>query len=258
MEETTLFEQNKIEKYHVKTKEFDGPLDVLLHCVKTSQINIYDICISDITSKYLEYLNQLITMDLDNISEFVEMAATLVYIKSKTMLPVEVNYDEDEEDPRQMLIEKLLEYQKYKIAAQKLEDVDDDVVPIIRKRDEVMLFKPEDEPNESNWKDLSVMDLITAFAKVLNTKSANEHEMQIGKLEYSVEDKIDRIFELLQDVDSFNFFEFIDDSMCKLEIICSFLALLELVKQGAISLRQHKIFGDIQIVKRDDYVKPTY
>ena len=250
---TTLWEP-KTNKYQVQVGEFDGPLDLLLQMVKSSEINIYDISISEITAKYLEYLHTLITMDLDNISEFVEMAATLVYIKSKTMLPVEINYEADEEDPREKLIERLLEYQKYKIAAKQFEDVDDDIVPIVRKKDDLMLFNIN-EDKDDNWKDLSVLDLITAFAQVLNTKSKEEHQMQIGKIEYTVEDKINVIFAKLETTDRFNFFEFIDGSMPKQEVICSFLALLELVKQGAISLKQHVIFGDIQIFKRDDYVR---
>ncbi len=249
---TTLWEP-KTNKYQVQVGEFDGPLDLLLQMVKSSEINIYDISISEITAKYLEYLHTLITMDLDNISEFVEMAATLVYIKSKTMLPVEINYEADEEDPREKLIERLLEYQKYTIAAKQFEDVDDEIVPIVRKKDDLMLFNVN-EDKDSNWKDLSVLDLITAFAQVLNKK---EHQMQIGKIniEYTVENKINVIFAKLETTDRFNFFEFIDNSMPKQEVICAFLALLELVKQGAISLKQHVIFGDIQIFKRDDYVR---
>ena len=252
---TTLWE-TKTDKYQVQVGEFDGPLDLLLQMVKSSEINIYDISISEITAKYLEYLHTLIAMDLDNISEFVEMAATLVYIKSKTMLPVEINYEEDEEDPREKLIERLLEYQKYKIAAKQFEDADDEVVPIVRKKDDLMLFNVN-EDKDSNWKDLSVLDLITAFAQVLNKKA---HQMQIGKIkiEYTVENKINVIFAKLETTDRFNFFEFIDNSMPKQEVICAFLALLELVKQGAISLKQHVIFGDIQRVKRDDYVNPNY
>ena len=147
-----------------------------------------------------------------------------------------------------------MEYQKYKIAAKQFEDADDEIVPIVRKKDDLMLFNAN-EDKDSNWKDLSVLDLITAFAQVLNTKSKEEHQMQIGKMEYSVEDKINVIFNKLETTDRFNFFEFIDSSMPKQEVICSFLALLELVKQGAISLRQHVIFGDIQIFKREDYVR---
>lgn len=253
MAETALWE-TKTNKYQVHVGEFDGPLDLLLQMVKSSEINIYDISISDITAKYLEYLRTLITIDPDNISEFVEMAATLVYIKSKMMMPVEVVYEEDEEDPREKLIERLLEYQKYKIAAKQFEDADEDIVPIVRRKDDLMLFNVS-EDKDSNWKDLSVLDLITAFAQVLNAKSKEEHRMQIGKMEYSVEDKINVIFARLETADRFNFFEFIDSSMPKQEVICAFLALLELVKQGAISLRQHVIFGDIQIFRRDDYIR---
>ena len=248
-----LYQKTK-NSYQVKIKEFEGPLDLLLDLVKTSEINIYDINISDITKQYLDYMELLIEYDLDNMSEFIDMAATLILIKSRSMLPIEVDYDEDEDDPRAQLIAKLLEYQKYKIAAGLLDSIDDESVLSIRKNDEPMLFDV-DEDNESNWRSLTVIDLITAFAKALNTNT-EDSSMKVTLLEFTVEDKIIRIIDKLKDKESFDYFELINEKMSKLEIVCSFLAILELVKKGAIAVKQHKIFGDIHIVKRTEYTRP--
>ncbi|HNZ26627.1 MAG TPA: segregation/condensation protein A [Spirochaetota bacterium] len=252
--QTNLFQKTK-SNYQVKIKEFEGPLDLLLDLVKTSEINIYDINISEITKQYLDYMELLIEYDLDNMSEFIDMAATLILIKSRSMLPIEIDYDEDEEDPRGQLIAKLLEYQKYKIAAGLLDSMDDESVLSVRKNDEPMLFDVE-EDNESNWRSLTVIDLITAFAKALNTNTEEDSSIKVTLLEFTVEDKITKITNKLKDKESFDYFELINEKMSKLEIVCLFLAILELVKKGAIAVKQHKIFGDIHIAKREEYSRP--
>jgi len=183
------------------------------------------------------------------------MAATLILIKSRSMLPIEIDYDEDEEDPRGQLIAKLLEYQKYKIAAGLLDSMDDESVLSVRKNDEPMLFDVE-EDNESNWRSLTVIDLITAFAKALNTNTEEDSSIKVTLLEFTVEDKITKITNKLKDKESFDYFELINEKMSKLEIVCLFLAILELVKKGAIAVKQHKIFGDIHIAKREEYSRP--
>jgi segregation and condensation protein A len=235
-------------KYNVKLREFEGPLDLLLHLVKNSEINIYDIPIAEITKQYLNYLALLVVLDLDNISEFVEMASTLVLIKSKTMLPIEVEYDEDDADPREELIAKLLEYQKYKIAAGLLDSRANESMDINRRDNDPVLFDLDEEV-DSNWKSLSVIDLISAFAKILNNKETDT-SLEVTMFDFTVEDKINFIIELLDKNESFNYFDIIAARMSKIELVCTFLAILELVKQGKISVRQHIIFGDIHIVKR--------
>ena len=242
-------------KYSVKLKEFEGPLDLLLHLVKTSEVNIYDIPIADITHQYMEYLNYLVELDLDNISEFVEMAATLVLIKSKMMLPINLEFENDEEDPREELISKLLEYQKYKIAAGILDAKSEEAnIEFVKKNTQGVLF--DINGDESNWRPLSVIDLIGAFAKILNDKPS-EASIEFAFFEYTVEDKIDLIKSLLNDKESFNYFDLLDQNMQKLELICIFLALLELVKQGYIAVRQHIIFGDIHIVRKEIIPSPV-
>ena len=235
-------------KYNVKLREFEGPLDLLLHLVKNSEINIYDIPIAEITRQYLNYLSLLVVLDLDNISEFVEMASTLVLIKSKTMLPIEVDYNEDETDPREDLIAKLLEYQKYKIAAGLLDSRVNESFDFTRKDNDPVLFDLGEEADE-NWKSLSVIDLISAFAKILNNREP-EKTIEVTMFEFTVEDKIDFITDMIDKNDSFNYFDIISESMSKMELVCTFLAILEMVKQGKIIVRQHIIFGDIHIVKK--------
>lgn len=235
-------------KYTVKLKDFEGPLDLLLHLIKTSEVNIYDISISEITEQYLEYLKLLVHLDIENISEFVEMASTLILIKSKTLLPIEVEYEEEEIETKEKLIQKLLEYQKYKFVAGILEMKAEESIIIPKRDDSKMLFDLQKE-NDLNWKSLSIIDLIGAFVKVLNSKE-NETSYELSLFEFSVEDKINSIKELLTYKERFNFFEIINEEMPKIEIICIFLAILELVKQEVIVIQQHKIFGDITIVRK--------
>lgn len=244
-----LFTRKTSENYTVRLKEFEGPLDLLLYLIKNSEVNIYDICIREITAQYLSYMSLLITIDLENISEFIEMAATLIYIKSKTLLPVDIEYDEDDEDdPREELISKLLEYQKYKIASGVLEERSGDNNFIPRKNQEPMLFDINDGDTE-NWKPLSIIELVSAFAEVLNKKSEKPYEYEIEKLECTVEEKIIHLQKMLRENESFNYFEVVNEDMSKIELVCIFLAILELVKLGNIMIRQHKIFGDIHIVR---------
>lgn len=238
------------DNYKVKLDNFEGPLDLLLHLTKTSEIDIYNIPIAEITKQYLIYLSFLVYLDLENITEFVDMASILLLIKSKALLPNELEYDEDEEDSRLDLISTLLEYQKFKIAAGLLESKSEESIPLIKKSNEPVLFDLEDDRQDNNWKQLSVLDLIGAFVEVLNKNNESDIGLEILLFDYSVDDKINYIKELLQQKDSFNFFEIIKDNMPKIELVCTFLAILELVKNRIISVRQHLIFGDIQIVKR--------
>lgn len=245
-----LFSQDPEALYKVKLKEFEGPLDLLIHLIKSSEINIYDISIAEITHQYLSYLELLVSLDLENISEFIEMAATLIYIKSRTLLPTEVDFDEEVEETRDGLIEKLLEYQKYKMAAGMLDERGDETNIVERKHNKDIFASDDDE---SNWEQLSIIDLLSAFASVLNKKEKKVHDYRVRQLEFTVEEKIDFISSYLLSKKSINYFDIINNSMPKMELICTFLAILELTKRGMLTVRQHKIFGDINIFLREDY-----
>lgn len=244
---------NQTDLYKVKIEAFEGPFDLLLHLIKTAEIDIYDIPIAEITNQYLTYLSFLVALDLDNISEFVEMASTLILIKSRAMLPVKIDYDEEQTDPREELIAKLLEYQKYKIAAGLLETKVDDSIPMVKKNNDKNLFQT-DENKDSNWKQLSVLDLIGAFADVLNKNKEVDTALEVLLYNFTVDEKIEHITNVLKDKESINYFDLIEPIMPKLELVCTFLALLELVKKGTIFVRQHIIFGDIHIVRRNESV----
>ena len=242
-------QEQEIDKYQVKIETFQGPLDLLLHLIKTSEIDIYDIPIAEITCKYLEYLSFLVILDLDNISEFIEMATTLILIKSRSMLPLKLEFEEEEVDLREELISKLLEYQQYKIAAGLLEAKIEESIPFVNKNNDPALFKLEDS-EEDNWKQLSVLDLIGTFAEVLNKREESDPGLEILLYNFTVDEKIQYINNILKEKESFNYFNIIKENMPKLELVCTFLALLELVKKGTIAVRQHIIFGDIHIVRR--------
>jgi len=236
------------ESYNVKLPEFEGPLDLLLNLVRNYDIDIYSIPIAEITKQYLEYLEMLIELDIDNISDFIDIASTLILIKSKSMLPVDkIEFDEDSDILKKGLIEKILEYQQYKLTANELDKkfFEDEI--IYKKEKEQYLFVEKDL-EESKWLNLSVIDLLNAFARVLNNRKENR-VVNIEPYQYTVEEKIEFLKDIFTKNDSFNFFNLINIDMGKSELISTFLAILELVKQGFIVIKQHSIFGEIHIFK---------
>lgn len=247
------FRKNAAYTVKLTELEFEGPLDLLLFLVKKAEIDINAVSIAEITSQYLSYLSLIINMDLDNISEFIEMAATLIYIKSRSLLPAENDYEEDEQDPRDELIQRLLEYQKYKIASGVLESCGDDNLYIPRKDaapDKANLFPVK---TEKELETLSVLDLVSAFAEIMRRKSSvpKKNSYEIEKLEHTVEEKIDFVRSVLSGRNTFRYFEIINGDMSKVEIACCFLAVLELVKQGEAAIRQDTLFGDILVEKKN-------
>lgn len=248
------FRKNAAYTVKLKELEFEGPLDLLLFLVKKAEIDINAVSIAEITSQYLSYLSLIINMDLDNISEFIEMAATLIYIKSRSLLPTENDYEEDEQDPRDELIQRLLEYQKYKIASGVLESCGDDSLYIPRKDtvfDKTNLFPIKN--TEKELETLSILDLVNAFAEIMRRKSSvpKKNSYEIEKLECTVEEKIGFVRSVLSGRNTFRYFEIINGDMSKVEIACCFLAVLELVKQGEAVIRQDALFGDIFVVKKN-------
>ena len=236
------------ESYNVKLPEFEGPLDLLLNLVRNYDIDIYSIPIAEITKQYLEYLEMLIELDIDNISDFIDIASTLILIKSKSILPVDkLEFDEDSDILKKGLIEKILEYQQYKLTANELDKkfFEDEI--IYKKEKEQYLFVEKDL-EESKWLNLSVIDLLNAFARVLNNRKENR-VVNIEPYQYTVEEKIEFLKDIFTKNDSFNFFNLINIDMGKSELISTFLAILELVKQGFIVIKQHSIFGEIHIFK---------
>ncbi|MBN2444492.1 MAG: segregation/condensation protein A, partial [Spirochaetales bacterium] len=228
------------DKIKFKLGKFEGPLDLLLFLIKKAEVNIYDIPISHITKQYLDYLSYATKIDLENITEFYIMATTLLYIKSRMLLPVETNLDEEIEDPRQELVERLIEYQKFKKLTGKISDKETEWL-IERKRPQMILPFAE----KDFWEQAQIWDLLKIFSDMVSTLTT-ERIVDLYE-EVTVNEKITLIRELIDTHGELQFTDLIKKGKSVSEIICAFLAVLELAKLRQIVVYQNKLFGDIRI-----------
>ena len=247
-----------MKELNVKLDIFEGPLDLLLHLIKTLEIDIYDIPIAEITEQYMFYIRSMKELDLELAGEYIVMAATLMAIKSKTLLPVtEVSYDEsdylEEVDPREELVAQLLEYRKFKYAAGVLKEKEIERGKYYTKEavnlDE---YKETVEPLAPN--EVTTIDLFLAFSDVLNRqKELEPMETSIVAEEFSIEDKINeitnRIFRLkAKEGLTFESLFFV---YSRNEIVTTFMAVLELVKSGVVIAKQKQVSEPIVLYKRE-------
>jgi segregation and condensation protein A len=232
-------------KHEFKLERFEGPLDLLLFLIKKSEINIYDIPIATITEQYLEYLGYATKIDLENITDFHLMAATLLYIKSRMLLPLEVDLNEELEDPRAELVEKLIEYQKYKKLSELIEAKEQEAEWSLQRKDNQPILPFTDD---ELWEKVTVWDLLKTFSSILSSFPA-ERVVDMYE-EVTVNEKIALIYELIDSAGEFMFTDLVIKKSSIMEVICSFLALLELVKSAVIVVFQNKMFGDILIKGR--------
>lgn len=239
----------------VKLEAFEGPLDLLLHLIDKNKIDIYDIPIVEITNQYMEYIRAMQEKDLNIMSEFLLMAATLLDIKCRMLLPVEVNEDGEEEDPRQELVEQLLQYKMYKYMSYELKD---------RQLDgERLWFKEESLPDEvKSYKEpvnldsllegITLSKLHEVFQDVMK-KQYNKIDPvrsvfgKIEKEEVTVEEKMDYLHEYVKTHRKFSFRELLQKQSSKVQIVVTFLAILELMKTGIIVVEQEYTFDEIVI-----------
>lgn len=229
-----------------KLQTFEGPLDLLLFLIQQSEVNIYDIPIAEITDQYLEYLRYVDQVDLENLTEFYSMAATLIYIKSKMLLPVEMTFDDEFEDPRKDLVERLIEYHKFKKYAALIEDnyAKDDYYFIRNKHQNILPFNEEEL-----WNEIDVWDLLKTFSSLLSNISSENIINVYEKI--TVKEKIALMDELFDRVSEISFMDLVVREDSPLDVICAFLAILEAVKFRKIYIFQNTLFGDIRIKKRD-------
>ena len=229
---------NLSDKYIVTIDNFDGPLDLLLHLIKEQDIDIYDIKIEDITKQYLDYIKHMKELNLEIASEYLVMASELIEMKSKMLLPKKREKEEDdyEEDPRELLIERLLAYKRYKEVTSEFKDLELTRKMIFtREPDNLNRYAKEEESIE----ELGVADLIDAFNNLLKRKELDRPiATKITKKELSVADKVNK--------KRINFEEIFEVST-KEEVIISFLSVLEMVKKDEILLTQDGNFKNIVI-----------
>ncbi|MBI3995956.1 MAG: segregation/condensation protein A [Nitrospirae bacterium] len=232
--------------YAVKIPAFEGPLDLLLHLIKKSEINIYDIPISLITRQYLEYLNIMKSLNLSVAGEFLVMAATLIHIKSRTLLPPsETDEEEEDEDPRADLVMRLLEYQRFKDAAQGLESRELEWREVFHRPAVIGSDGPTDE---INLVDLGLFDLLSALRGVME-RAPTIQSLEIVVDELSVQDRMGLILDRLDGVESVTFAALFDGDTTRLAMIVTFLALLELIRLKRVHIVQAELFGTIRVWK---------
>ena len=225
-----------------RLNEFEGPLDLLLFLIKKNEVNIYDIPIAKITEQYLDYLSEVTELDLEEISEFQAMAATLLLIKSRMLIPIEISGDDEDEDPRQELVERLIEYQKYKKLSGLMEEREKEAEWVIeRKRIERSL--PFDD--EDLWEEVDVWDLLKIFSDYTNNLT-KERIVDLYE-EVTVNEKIVLLYEILERRKECRFADLLIRTDSILDFVCAFLALLEVAKQHVVSVYQNRMFGDIII-----------
>jgi segregation and condensation protein A len=232
--------------YKVKLEIFEGPLDLLLYLIKRDEIDIYDISIERVTRQYLEYLQSFKELKIDIAGEFVVMAANLIYLKSRSLLPLDQQppeEDAEEDDPRWDLIRQLIEYKKFKEAAVQLHD---------RALEQERIFTRDGGSAPLSaaplpLHEVGIFQLIHAFQEVINRVEARENLGEIFTERFSVSDKIEKILERVGNGTPLRFSELFGQIASRVEIVVTFLALLELIRLNQVRAEQRKMFDEIEI-----------
>ena len=244
----------------VKLNVFEGPLDLLLHLIDKNKIDIYDIPIVEITDQYMEYIRAMEEADLGVMSEFMVMAATLLDIKCKMLLPKEVNEEGEEEDPRAELVEKLLEYKMYKFMSYELKDKMDDAANVYFKKptipEDVLKYREPVDPREL----LAGMTLekLNAIYKSIIRRQEDKIDPirskfgKIEKEEVSLSDKMLELRDYALEHRRFSFRDLLERQCSKVQVIVTFLSILELMKMGHIHVEQEELFDDISVEVETD------
>jgi len=234
------------EAYSIKLPAFEGPLDLLLHLIKENKIDIYDIPIALITHQYLEYIEMMKELNLDIAGEFLLMAATLIHIKSRMLLPVEELTGEEPEDPRFELVQRLIEYQAFKDASLAFREREDEWSNIFHREPAKEEVGEEEAGGELDLFDLSLFDLMGAFKKLLD--KAPPEVINITREALTVKDRISFIIEKLENQDTIRFEDLFEGNMTRTYLIVTFVALLEILRLGLARAYQEKDFGAIWII----------
>lgn len=233
-------------QYKVTIENFDGPLDLLLHLIKEQDIDIYDIKIEEITEQYLDYIRAMKELNLSVASEYLVMATELIEMKSKMLLPKKVveETDEYEEDPREVLIERLLAYKQYKEVTSEFKNLELTRKQVFTKEPENLSYYAKEQ---ENTEELGVNDLIEAFNELLKRKELDKPiATKITKKELSVTEKVTKIRKILKEKKNVKFDELFEVAT-KEEVIINFLSILEMVKKDEITLKQDSNFKTIVI-----------
>lgn len=241
-------------KYKIDIDMFEGPMDLLLHLINEAEIDLYDIPINSITEQFLGYLNKIETLNLEIASEFLIMASTLIEIKSKMLLPkkpVDEQMELEEIDPRTELVERLIEYKKYKTVSKKLREKEFTQSKVYYKPKEDIFEKTDDIQIE----EMDISKLLKAVNNILANREKKERLLTINEIqreEYTLEECIEEIKSHLVNKDTIKFTELLNDNISTEKIITYFLSILELISIGFVLAKQTEDFTNIVIINRKD------
>lgn len=238
--------------YEIQLPVFEGPFDLLLHLIRENQIDIYDIPIAQITAQYLDHLQAMREMDLEIASSFIVMAATLLALKARMMLPPKTGEDEEEEeDPRGELVHDLLEYLRFKEAAEQMNALYEQQRRYFSRDNEPELYAnlfSAENPLDGK----TIADLQSAFTRVLKKAISSGALLQIEREQVTLRDCMEHLFQLLsQSKKGLAFSRAFDACATRMEFVVTFLALLELTRQGVMKINQSEQYGEIYLHKGD-------
>jgi segregation and condensation protein A len=237
--------------YKIKLEHFEGPLDLLLFFIKRDELNIYDIPISRITKEFLEYVNLIKILDLEAAGDFILMASTLMHIKVRMLLPREVDEKGEEIDPRDELVQALLEYKRYKEMSEELSLLESEQRKINFRGN----FSADETEAPAEYdillKNITLYDLTKAFKKIIDgIKQVPVHEIE--KVSITIDEQIQYILDKLSEYGELHFLSLVEGMKEKIRIVVTFIALLEMVKMGSIGIKESSEFNDFVLVKRAD------
>ncbi|WIV10971.1 segregation/condensation protein A [Proteiniborus sp. MB09-C3] len=239
-------------EYKVVLEAFEGPLDLLMHLIEKEKVDIYDIPIAKITDQYIDYIKTMQNIDLDMTSEFLVMAATLLEIKSKMLLPASNREDEqlemEEIDPREELVKRLIEYKKFKMAAENLKvkgDIQSKV--FFKHKEELEEFMEQDS---FELEKIDFKELLLAYANILNKSKDDTKEIKLAEIqrdELTIEECMGDLESIIKQKKKIRFDELFNENMTKIKVVVTFLSILELIKLKIIKVVQEQNFGEIII-----------
>jgi len=242
-------------EYKVKFEVFEGPLDLLLYLIKKEEVDIYEVNLTRLAEQFIEYIETMRLLDLEIAGEFLVMAATLMYIKSRELLPVEqraeVEGEDDGDDPRWELIRQLVEYKKFKDAACQLQVLEARQSDIFARAPGKLEFERETRPTKA---EVSIFDLVNAVNVVLKRFNKREDLRDIFEDKWSVSEKIEYLLRLIAERTVLKFSELFEDVTSRTEVVVTFLAMLELIRLKQLTTIQREPFGEIEICRAEPLV----
>jgi len=244
----------KPDDYEVKLDLFEGPLDLLLYLVNKSEVNIVDISVAKVVAQYLDYLDVMRELNIDVASEYLHMAATLIRLKAREMLPQQEGEAVDEEDGiynREQLIAQLLEYKKYKEAAGTLRTFESEHFGAFT-RGNAEKIEVDRSEKEVDLGSISIFDLLSAFKRILERTDEEDDGRHVVEIDtVKIDERIEKVLEILCDTEEVKFEELFCGDFRKIVVVVTFMAILELVKMQKITFRQEENFGPIFVLRKD-------